>query len=153
MGAVAMVTQAVVSLMMWKVVRDIKDRVFPLIPEAQSALVEAKAAIAEGRAQIREVGTRAAVILDSAKVQMARVEEVVTDAASRARNQLDRTEMVVQDTVTRVHETVSAVQGTILRPIKEVNGLAAGVKAGLSLLLKGNRPSVDRATQDEEMFI
>jgi hypothetical protein len=34
-----------------------------------------------------------------------------------------------------------------------VLGRAAGVKAGLAQLMKGNRPSVERATLDEEMFI
>jgi hypothetical protein len=45
------------------------------------------------------------------------------------------------------------VQGTILKPIREVNGLAAGIRAGVSHLMKGNRPNVAHATQDEEMFI
>jgi len=38
--------------------------------------------------------------------------------------------------------------------VREVNGLAAGISAAVSALVHGSRrPSVDHATQDEEMFI
>jgi hypothetical protein len=40
-----------------------------------------------------------------------------------------------------------------MRPLREVNGIAAGVRAALNALARGNRPTVDRATSDEEMFI
>lgn len=153
MGAISMVVQAVVSLRLYKGFQQMKEQVNPLIPQAQNALEEAQTLLRESRTQFREISSRTTAILDSAKNQMARVEDVVADAASRTKNQLDRTELIVQDTVSRVHETVSAVQGTILRPIREVNGLAAGVKAGLSQFIRGNRPSVDKVTQDEEMFI
>ncbi len=153
MGAIAMIVQAVTTFYTYRTVRGLKDRVEPLIPRAEAALETARETLADSRAQINEISGRTLEILDSTKLQLARVEDVVLDAAGRAKNQLARTELIVEDTVTRVHETVSAVQGSILRRIREVNGLAAGVKAGVLHLLKGNRPSVDRATQDEEMFI
>ncbi len=153
MGAIAMIIQAVTSFYTYKAIRGMKDRIDPLIPQAQSTLQNAQAAISESRDQIREISTRTIEILDSTKVQMARVEEVVIDATGRAKNQLARTELILEDTVSRLHETVSAVQGTVLKPIREVNGIAAGVRAGVMQFLKGNRPSVDKVTQDEEMFI
>lgn len=153
MGAIAMVVHAVMSVYTYRAVRGIKDRVEPLIPQAESALANAQEILADSKIQIGEISARTLKILDSTQSQLARIEEVVIDASGRAKNQLARTELVVEDTVTRVHETVAAVQGTILRPIREVNGIAAGVKAGVLQLLKGNRPSVDKATQDEEMFI
>ena len=56
-------------------------------------------------------------------------------------------------TVERVQETTAAVQHTILKPVREVNGVVSGVRAAISVLARGNRASVDHATQDEEMFI
>jgi hypothetical protein len=41
----------------------------------------------------------------------------------------------------------------IMKPLREVNGIAAGVRAALGAMARGNRPTVDRATSDEEMFI
>ena len=40
-----------------------------------------------------------------------------------------------------------------MRPLREVNGIAAGMKTALAYLARGNRPSPDQATSDEEMFI
>jgi hypothetical protein len=40
-----------------------------------------------------------------------------------------------------------------MRPAREVNGLAAGVSAVISTLVRGRKSPVDAATQDEEMFI
>jgi hypothetical protein len=41
-----------------------------------------------------------------------------------------------------------------MRPVREVNGLAAGISAVVATLVKGaRRSSVDVATQDEELFI
>jgi hypothetical protein len=135
MGATSMIIQAIASVGMYRAVRNLRAQVTPLIPRAEETLDAARD------------------VLRSARTQLIEVEAVVTDASSRARKQLERTEVVVEDTVTRVHETVSALQGTVMRPIREVNGLAAGVKAGVKTLFKGGRPNVDRATQDEEMFI
>jgi hypothetical protein len=39
-----------------------------------------------------------------------------------------------------------------MRPIRGINGLAAGVGAAIQFLLRG-RPRPDRVTVDEEMFI
>jgi hypothetical protein len=41
-----------------------------------------------------------------------------------------------------------------MKPVREVNGLAAGISAAVSTLMHHQRrSSVDSATQDEEMFI
>jgi hypothetical protein len=40
-----------------------------------------------------------------------------------------------------------------MRPLRELTGIAAGIRTALAYLTRGNRPSVDRATSDEEMFI
>ena len=60
---------------------------------------------------------------------------------------------MVADTVEKVQETTAAVQHTILKPVREVNGVVSGVRAAISVLARGNRASVDHATHDEEMFI
>ncbi len=135
MGAMSMIVQAIASVGLYRKVRSLHASVIPLIPQAEATLLSA-----------REV-------LTSAKAQLVEVESLVSDASLRARRQLEKTELVVEDTVARVHETVSALQGTVMRPIREVNGLAAGVKAGVRTLIKRNRTNIDRVTQDEEMFI
>ena len=84
---------------------------------------------------------------------MARVDDLVADASMRAKVQMDRAETVLENTLTRVNDTVNTVQGTILRPIREITGVAAGVKAAVGHLLKGAPANVAQVTTDEEMFI
>jgi hypothetical protein len=109
--------------------------------------------VEESRKQIAEITTVAGDILESTKKQLAMVEEVVTDATARAKVQMERVELVLDDTLSRAHETVAVVHDGIMRPLKELNGIAVGIRAALAFLSRGNRPSVDRATSDEEMFI
>jgi hypothetical protein len=40
-----------------------------------------------------------------------------------------------------------------MRPVREVNGIAAGFSAAVAALVRGRKYPVDHATQDEEMFI
>jgi hypothetical protein len=61
--------------------------------------------------------------------------------------------MVIDDTMSRAHETVAMVHGGILRPLREIHGIAAGVRTAINHLARGGRPSVAQATHDEEMFI
>jgi len=100
-----------------------------------------------------DIGAKAAGIVDSARLQMAKIDGLVTDATSRAHNQLERAELVVEDTVGRVHETVGAVHNGLLAPVRQINGLAAGVRTAVGVFLKGGRPNVSEATQEDEMFI
>jgi hypothetical protein len=97
--------------------------------------------------------TRAAEITTSARDQVARLDALMTETTDCVRVQIERIDMVVGDAVNRVQDTTAAVQSTILKPVREVNGVVSGFRAAFSALARGNRASVDHATQDEEMFI
>ena len=54
----------------------------------------------------------------------------------------------------QVEHASETVKSAVLKPVKEVNGMVAGVKAALNTYAQGgNRNSPEHATQDEEMFI
>jgi hypothetical protein len=61
--------------------------------------------------------------------------------------------MVLDDTMGRAQETVSIVQRTVLRPIREIHGVLSGIRTSIAHLGRSGRPTVDHATSDEEMFI
>ena len=92
-------------------------------------------------------------ILTLAHTQVARVDEVMADATSRARVQLERAELIIEDTLSRAQQTIGLVHSGVMRPLREVQGITAGVRAALAFLAKGSRPAVNRITHDEEMFI
>jgi outer membrane murein-binding lipoprotein Lpp len=166
-SALALTVQAVLLLAIYKASRQMQAKMEELTPHIEQlapriqTMAEDYLALAkEGRAQIhaigekiQELGEKSGEILDSTRRQVARVEELVNDAAGRARNQLDRAEMVADDVMSRAQETIAIVHGGIMKPIREINGVAMGVHAAIRYFMRGGRPNPDRATADEEMFI
>jgi len=179
--AVSFVAQAVALLRMAKTAKEMKERVDVLLPKAEKLIqtaegvvpkVEkliqtaesvvpkaeklintAESLVADGRTHITEITGRAQEILALAHTQMTRVDELVSDASERAKFQMDRAETALDNTLTRVNDTVHSVQGTVMRPVRELTGVAAGLKAAVGHLLKGNPANVAQVTTDEEMFI
>lgn len=166
-AALALVVQAGLLLAIYKASRQMQakvERIAPhieeLAPRIQAMAEDYLALAKEGRAQIHdigekihELGEKSGEILDSTRRQLARVEELVNDVAGRARNQLDRAEMVADDVMDRAQETIALVHGGIMKPVREINGVAMGVQAAIRYFMRGGRPDPDRATADEEMFI
>jgi ABC-type transporter Mla subunit MlaD len=130
-----------------------EGRVTMTLDKAEPILDTTRSMVNDARPKIEEMISQAQAMTASAREQVARLDALVIEATDRARVQIDRIDVMVGDTVDRVQETTAAVQNTILRPVREVNGVVSGVRAAISVLARGNRASVDHATQDEEMFI
>lgn len=152
-AAIALCIQAGMLAGIYKTTKKLQETINPLVPKVESLVAKTNSTVEQSSKQITEVTTRAIEILDSTKRQLATVEEFVGDATARARVQMERVELVLDDTLSRAHETVAVVHDGIMRPLREVSGIAAGLRAALGSLARGNRPTVDRATSDEEMFI
>jgi chromosome segregation ATPase len=174
LSAVALCIQAAMLIGIWKTTRNLQEQAASVLPQVRSVLSKAETTLEENRRNIADVTAKASEIaakvntltetanqiagkandlMDVGKTQMARLDVVIADASERARVQLERAELVVDDTMSRVHQSVTAVHNGIIRPIREIQGLTAGVRAALQHLVRGGRPSVAEAHQDDEMFI
>jgi len=151
--AIAFVVQAVMMNGVRKSALAVEERISKLAPKVEALTESSRAAIDESRASIAEITERTKDILDTTKRQLTRIDNVLEDAADRARVQLDRAEMVVDDAMSRAQDAVAAVHGGIMKPIREINGVSAGVRAAIQYFMRGGRPSPDQVTADEEMFI
>ena len=134
-------------------VESLIPKVESLIANVESLILSSQKIVDNGRQQIADIVGRTTEILDSTKRQLGKIEEVVNDASGRAKVQLEKAEMVIDDTMSRAHETVAMVHNGITRPLREINGIAAGVRAAMQHLARSSRPSVAQATHDDEMFI
>ena len=152
-SAIALCIQAGMLAGMYKTVKALQQSINPLLPKVESLVEKTSSTVEQSGRQITEITTRANDILDSTRRQLAIVEDVVGDAAVRAKVQMERVELVLDDTLSRAHETVAVFHDGVMRPLREVNGLAAGIRAALASMARGNRPTPDHATSDEEMFI
>jgi ABC-type transporter Mla subunit MlaD len=150
---VTTVVMAVAILWIYRSSKRMEDKLELLLEKASPVLESARALVDDARPKIQEIIARAAEITVSARDQMVRLDALVTETSDCVRVQIERIDVVVGDAVNRVQETTAAVQSTILKPVREVNGVISGVRAALSTLARRNRASVDHATQDEEMFI
>jgi len=152
-SAVAMCTQAFFLFGMYKAARAFQEKAVPLVPKMDALVESSRAAIDDSRRQIHEITVKTSDILDITRKQLARVDEVLEDASGRARVQFDRAEMVIDDAMTRTQETVALVHSGIMKPLREIQGVTAGVRAALNFLMRGRNNGPVHATADEEMFI
>lgn len=152
--ALSMLGQCFALLGLYRKVKEIHQQATPLIGKAEVTLESAKATLEESRKQIAEISLKTSKILDSTQQQLEKIDGVVSEASLRAVTQLERVEMVVGDTVDRVQGLIASAHDGLVKPLKELNALAAGVRSGFGFLFGGSKKqSVVNVTQDEEMFI
>ena len=125
-----------------RVSRDIE----PVLKASREFLVEGREKLASLTANLNEISLLA-------RSQMVRVDGFVKDTTERAQMQIVRLDQLVGDTMDRVEQTTHAIQSGVLGPIREVSAVVAGVRTALEFFVNRNRKTVERATQDEEMFI
>jgi hypothetical protein len=152
-AALALLGQALAMLGLFFVARDLRGKVFASWPQVESILSISKRSVEQLEKHVAKIGETTVSIVDLSKQQLVRVDELLSDASTRAKVQMERAEMVLDDTMTRVQETVNVVQRGVLRPVREVHGVVSGIRATLSHLGRRGRPTVEHATSDEEMFI
>jgi ABC-type transporter Mla subunit MlaD len=152
-SAIALCIQAAFLSGMYKTAKLLEQKVVPLVPKVESLVEATRATVEQSRKQIVDITTKTIEILDSARSQLGKIDDVVSDAANRARVQMDRVEMVLDDTISRVQETVVVLHNGVMRPLRQINGIAVAIRAVLRHFLRGRRPSVAQVTSDEEMFI
>ena len=142
-------------------VRSLIEKAGPAVEKAGPAVEKATAILAtthrimeETRPKINEVATDSAAIVKSGRERIERLGSLLDDASERARTRLEQIDRSVESTVEQVEQIGESVKNAAMRPVREVNGVAAGISAAVSTLIRGARKSsVDHATQDEEMFI
>ena len=152
-AAVALVIQAGMLIGIYKSSKAMGDHVAKVAPKIEALAETSKLTLEESRVSLKEITTKTTDILDTTRRQLATVEDLLDDVSSRAKVQFDRAELVVDDAMARAQETIAVVHGGIMKPLREINGVAMGLRAAIQYFMRGNRPHPDQATVDEEMFI
>ena len=130
------------------------ERVGRVAESASALLASANRIVEDNRPRVSEVCGEAVAIAETGRQQVERIGELIYEAGDRARTRLQQIDTAVESTVDQVEQAGDSVRRAVMRPVREVNGIAAGISAAVSTLVHGpRRSSVDSATQDEEMFI
>lgn len=152
-SGIALLMNAFASIGIYRSVRKLQEDVSPLIPEVKATLVQAQRTLSDAARDVREVTDRARVVLEAAQTQLAYFDHAKGEMVTHLKSQSERVELVLDDVLSRVQEVVGVFHGTVLRPVREVSGIVSGVKAAVQTFMMGRRPTPDRATHDDEMFI
>ena len=144
-------------------IEPVVDRIGPLLEKAAPAFEKAGVALEKMGPIADNVSTTLASVNRILVEVRPRVAEVSSDIAATVRagrghverlgDLLDQIDQAVAGTVEQVQHVGETVKHAMMRPVREVNGIAAGISAAVSTLVKGRKSSVDAATQDEELFI
>lgn len=99
-------------------------------------------------------------IAEMAKDQAADIQDLMGDTTALARREIERTrqhvdkvQRTLSDATDQFERTTAIVQASVLQPAREFSYLMYGVRRAVEVLMAGNRLPVNRAYQDEEMFI
>jgi hypothetical protein len=134
--------------------KSVASKAGKLVDRATDIAITTNMVIADSRPQVKAITQEAAEIVRTGREQVQRVGDLISDVGDKTRSRLDQIDHGVDQTLEQMQNVGGAVKGAVLKPVREVNGLAAGVAAAVSTLVRGHRrSSVDSATQDEEMFI
>jgi hypothetical protein len=160
LAALCFLGMVVMSFLLYKIVTRVQSRVDAAVNGMHPVLEASRELMRENGPKLSLIATRAVEIAanakdisDVAKDQAHRFAEVGRDAADRAKAQIARVDAVVDDTVEQVHNAGDNVKAAVLKPVREAGAVLAGVKAAVTSLANGRRPTVDHIIQDEEMFI
>lgn len=153
LAAISMMAQAAVLIASYIGAKKAQQRLALMLPEVEKLVATSQLTMEQSRVQMLDITNRTVEILETTRRQMVKVDEVLTDATGRALVQLEKAELVLDDTLSRAHETVAVVHTGIMKPLRELQGIAAGVRTAFTFLLRTRRTSGREITQDEEMFI
>jgi hypothetical protein len=128
----------------------------PVLKMAQGVMAELK----EAGGYFSQGAQHLSAIAEMAKDEVAEVKHLLGDTTAIARREIDRArEKVdkVQNTLTvatdQFARTTAMVQQSVLEPAREFSYVMFGLRRAIDVLFAGRRLPVNRAYQDEELFI
>jgi hypothetical protein len=129
----------------------VKTRVLPTIAQAEAMLTEIRPKVAAIAEHVEESATMV-------REQVERVDATVHDVVDRARLQIIRTDELFTRTLDRVERTSDVVQRTVVSPVRQISGLMQGLTVGLEFLFgrgrrNGGSREGRRPVPQDEMFI
>ena len=88
LAAVALLGQAIALIGLLFIARDIRNKTMALWPQIESIVAVSKRSVDRVETHIARIGATSVAILDATKQQLVKVDELLSDASTRARVQL-----------------------------------------------------------------
>ena len=158
--SVAVVLQTAILLLLYLAVRrsttqmegialDFQRRVNPIIENARDILADATPKLKEITANLAEASS-------TLKRQAETLGDTAVEVAVRASNKVAQADEVLTRALASVERTTSAVQNSVLSPVRRVNGVLHAISVGIGAFLNQKQSGRDdgrRGAGDEGMFV
>jgi len=132
-------------------VDEIKAQAFPLLENGKAMQADIKKILETSAPKVELVLDNAAAISTTAYAGIGRVESTVNDILDRARLQVIRADEMVTRAMDTVEDTTEKVAHSVTSPVKHASGLVQGITAGVGAYF-GQKRKRDGGPSDE-MFI
>jgi len=152
-AAVALVIQMAMLIAVARGVRQLHQRVGAFLERWEPVAETANQTLSDVRRQTADIARKVEELTETTRTQVVKVDGLLDDVSAVARVQLERLDRTVETTLDRFHEATENLQRTVAVPLRQARALAAAMGAMVDYLMGRGRPTVDRATLDEEMFI
>jgi len=159
----AVVLQAGILTAMYLAMRKSTTRMEELATEVKTkalpALETAQAVLTDLRPNLQVITENLAETTTLVRAQVERVDATVNDVVDRARLQIIRGDELLTRTLDRVEATSEIVHKTVVSPVRQVSGIIQGVTASIEFLLgsrgrkNGGSRDARRPVPQDEMFI
>ena len=130
---------------------EVKTQVLPLVDSAKALQNDIKKIVETSAPKIELVLDNSAAITTTAHAGLGRVESTLNDVLDRARLQVIRVDEMVTRAMDTVEDTTEKVAHTVTSPVKHASGVVQGISAGLSAYFGQGRKRPGGPA--DEMFI
>ncbi|HEY2497572.1 MAG TPA: hypothetical protein VGK24_10910 [Candidatus Angelobacter sp.] len=158
-AAVAIVVQMGILFALYKALRQTSERMEGIAgrleQQATPVLSTAAAILIDARPKVAEITTNLAETSASVRSHVHQVGQATTEIVERARMQAARMDEFVINAAQKVEATSELLQNKVFSPMRRVRAIVTAMNAGLSFF-KSNRPQRKNSSgkvEDEEMFI
>ncbi|HEY1937728.1 MAG TPA: hypothetical protein VGJ33_07330 [Candidatus Angelobacter sp.] len=158
-AAVAIVVQMGILFALYKALRQTSERMEGIAgrleQQATPVLTTAAAILADAKPKVAEITTNLAETSASVRSHVNQVGQAATEIVERARMQAARMDEFVINAAQKVEATSELLQNKVFLPMRRVRAIVTAMNAGLSFF-KSNRSQRKNSSgkvEDEEMFI
>jgi methyl-accepting chemotaxis protein len=158
-AAVAILLQSVVLYAFYKAAREsstrMQDTLARMEQKTDPILTTAQSILEDAQPKISEITTNLAEATAIVRAQVSQVADTTGEIVERARLQAMRLDELIHSTLEKVENTTNFLQNSVVTPVRRVHAIVQAVGAGLSFFRRGRsqRRSEPAGGEEEEMFI
>lgn len=161
--ALCFIVMAGALVAIWLVVRKVigtvnrlEEKIEPLITKVNAMSEQGKEISVQFTEISGHLSTATQHFSESAgliKEEVAEIKQLVGMTANEAKDKVALVSRTIDQTQLQVVDTTAFIQAKVVEPAREIAAVMAGVKKGLEVLFAPSPKPIDRAYQEDEMFI